>query len=214
MADPIHLTALIDPLCGWCYGAAPTLERLGAQPGVTLDLMPTGLFAGEGARPMDASFADYAWANDQRIARLTGQLFSPAYRRQVLADLSVAFDSGPATLALIAALLEDATHGVEALHAIQRLRYVDGADITDRAVLARALTGLGLDVAAQRIVAPDAALFEAARERLGAARALMAEHGLRGVPALLATQDGRTRPLPSAALYGDPEGLFASLKVA
>ena len=72
----MRVTYLFDPLCGWCYGAGPALERLGQLGDVTLELMPTGLFAGEGARAMDAQFAAYAWQNDERIARLTGQPFS------------------------------------------------------------------------------------------------------------------------------------------
>ena len=74
----VTVTYLFDPLCGWCYAAAPVLARLQATPGVQVVLAPTGLFAGAGARPMDAQFAAYAWSNDQRIAQLTGQPFSPA----------------------------------------------------------------------------------------------------------------------------------------
>src|SRR5256885_10329512 len=84
MADAAHITYLFDPLCGWCYGASPTLEGLAARPDFIIKLAPTGLFAGEGARPMDDGFAAYAWANDQRIARLTSQTFSEDYRRKVL----------------------------------------------------------------------------------------------------------------------------------
>ena len=65
MAYPTTLTALVDPLCGWCYGAASALERLAAQPEILLDShadRPPS--AGEGARPMDAGFADHAWSND------------------------------------------------------------------------------------------------------------------------------------------------------
>lgn len=54
--------------------------------GVQLHLMPTGLFAGDGARTMDRGFAEYAWANDQRIQHLTGQPFSETYRQTVLTD--------------------------------------------------------------------------------------------------------------------------------
>ena len=95
-----HLS--FDPLCGWCYGAGPALERLAQLDDVTLDLMPTGLFAGEGARPMDAQFAAYAWQNDERIARLTGQPFSEIYCSRVLGHAGGMFDSAPATLGLIA----------------------------------------------------------------------------------------------------------------
>ena len=44
------VTYLFDPLCGWCYAAAPVLARLQATPGVQVVLAPTGLFAGAGAR--------------------------------------------------------------------------------------------------------------------------------------------------------------------
>ncbi|TIX61245.1 MAG: DsbA family protein, partial [Mesorhizobium sp.] len=39
------LTYLFDPLCGWCYGATPMLDRL-EKSGVVLELLPTGLFSG------------------------------------------------------------------------------------------------------------------------------------------------------------------------
>ncbi|TGU69964.1 DsbA family protein, partial [Mesorhizobium sp. M1C.F.Ca.ET.144.01.1.1] len=57
----ITVTYLFDPLCGWCYGATPMLDRLAAS-GVALELLPTGLFSASGARPMDAGFAAQAWA--------------------------------------------------------------------------------------------------------------------------------------------------------
>ena len=52
-----HITYLFDPLCGWCYGAAPAILRLAKDPSVSLALAPTGLFSG-GGRTMDAAFAD------------------------------------------------------------------------------------------------------------------------------------------------------------
>ena len=157
---------------------------------------------------MDAGFADHAWSNDQCIARLTGQVFSPAYRGRVLSDLTQPFDSGAAMLALIAAILEDPSRGVAALHAIQRARYVDGTDTSDRAML----DGLGLTDVARRIAAPDAALLAAAEDRIGAGWMLLARSGARGVPTLLAAQGGTTRTLPAAAVYGDAGDLLASLR--
>ena len=51
MGKTLHY--LFDPLCGWCYGATPVASGLLQVPGVRLDLLPTGLFSNEGARPMD-----------------------------------------------------------------------------------------------------------------------------------------------------------------
>src|SRR5437763_9595920 len=124
MSAPIHITYLFDPLCGWCYGASTLLEQLAARPDFAVALAPTGLFAGDGARPMDDGFAAYAWSNDQRISRLSGQPFSEAYRRDVLGDRTRLFDSGPATLALTGVALTAPDRELEALKAIQLLRYV------------------------------------------------------------------------------------------
>lgn len=87
----VTVTYLFDPLCGWCYAAAPALKFLQAQEGVEVVLAPSGLFAGAGARPMDAQFAAYAWSNDQRIQQLTGQPFTQAYRDQILGAVSGRF---------------------------------------------------------------------------------------------------------------------------
>lgn len=160
------LTYLFDPPCGWCYGAAPTLEKLAATPGIALKLAPTGLFSGKGARPMNAEFAAYAWSNDQRIAHLSGQSFSEAYRRNCLLASEVRFDSGPATLALTAVVLSVPAREGEALKAIQNARYVDGRDVTKFPVLSEILRGLGLNEAAERIVAPDESLLTANGARI------------------------------------------------
>src|SRR5687767_4174672 len=100
-----RVTVLYDPLCGWCYGAMPVFRRLAGDARIRLELAPTGLFSGEGARPMDAGFAEYAWANDQSIKQLTGQRFSKRYRENVLGAPDTKLDSGPATMALTAAAL-------------------------------------------------------------------------------------------------------------
>src|SRR4051812_27351032 len=96
------LNYLYDPLCGWCYGATKAVSAALAVPGVTVTLLPTGLFSGAGAGAMDDAFAGYAWANALRIGELTGKGFPKQYRQQVLADRGQRFDSGPATMALTA----------------------------------------------------------------------------------------------------------------
>ena len=73
----VNVTYLFDPLCGWCYGAAPALRQISAMPDVSLTLAPSGLFCDSGSRVMDAAFAAYAWRNDQGIERLSGQRLLP-----------------------------------------------------------------------------------------------------------------------------------------
>lgn len=204
------VTYLFDPLCGWCYGASPMLHRL-SETVTVVTLQPTGLFAGSGARPMDAGFAAYAWTNDQRIERLTGQRFSPAYRSQVLEAEGSLFDSGPATLALTAVALTEPERELEALAAIQAGRYVEGLDIIALAPLAAILREAGLAAAADRLTAPDDALLAANRARIAEGRALMARLGAQGVPALVAENGGRQRLIASNALFGSFDNLVSHL---
>ena len=162
----ITVTYLFDPLCGWCYAAAPALKYLQGVEGIEMALAPTGLFAGAGARPMDAQFAAYAWANDQRIQQLTGQPFTQAYRDRILGAANARFDSGPATLALTAVAQTAPERELDALHALQLARYGEGRDNADPAVIADVLCSLGLQAAAAVLHEPHDALREALLARV------------------------------------------------
>lgn len=214
MNQTTHVTYLFDPLCGWCYGAAPMLDALAARPDLQVDLVATGLFAGAGARPMDEGFAAFAWTNDQRIGRLTGQVFSDAYRHHVLGDHARPFDSGPATLALTAVALTAPNREREALKAIQTARYVEGRDNTDVAVLVQILRTLHLLAAAERLAHPDGALIAAHRARLDSARIDTKRFGSKGVPALIVGSGDQRRMVQASALFGNLDTLLATLKAA
>jgi putative protein-disulfide isomerase len=210
----MRITYLFDPLCGWCYGASPVLEKLSQLDGVTLNLAPTGLFAGEASRPMDRQFAAYAWQNDQRIARLTGQPFSDAYREQVLGATGGLFDSAPATLGLVAVCLTKPARELEALKTLQRARYQDGRNNSDLKVVAEILAEAGFTEAAWRLQSPDEALLDAYRSRVSAARADMARFGAEGVPGLIVDRDGDERLMRTSALFGAFDVLANQLRAA
>lgn len=205
---------LFDPLCGWCYGAMPALSALAETPAVRIELLPTGLFAGEGARPMNSDFAAYAWSNDQRIERLTGQRFTGQYREQVLGDRQRLFDSGPATVALTAVSLTAPSRELEALKAIQNARYVDGKDTTSLETLAGVLRGLGLEQAAAMVEQPEEDLLVANRARMDRAQALMREFGAQGVPTLVAESGAQRWVLNNADFYSNPRALAGELEAA
>ena len=214
MAATIHVTYLFDPLCGWCYGASGLLEQLVVRSDFAIDVMATGLFAGEGARAMDDNFAAYAWTNDQRISRLSGQPFSETYRHNVLGDRKRLFDSGPSTLALTAVALAAPDRQFVALRAIQNARYVEGRDTTDILVLAAVLRALNMPEVADRLANPDNVLKAAFRTRLEAARAQMRRFGANSVPALIVGAGDNRRIVGGSALFGSMEILVEGLKAA
>lgn len=206
------LVYLFDPLCGWCYGAAGPLPQVLESTGLALRLIPTGLFSGSGARVMDDDFAAYAWSNDQRIERLTGQVFSERYRDHVLADRLQAFDSGPSTLALSAVNLTAPEREFEALKAIQAARYVDGLDVTRVETLTAVLANLGLDTAAERLTRPDSALLQVNDDRVGQGRALLRRVGGQGVSTFVLQQaDDALQLLPASAIFSDPRAFIREL---
>ena len=185
-----------DPLCGWCYGALPKLQKIAENR--PLVLLPTGLFADSG-RTMNAEFADYAWQNDQRIAQLTGQPFSQAYREQVL-QRATAFDSKNLITALTAVQQTAPEQELTALTALQRARYVDGKDNTQWTVIRDILRDLGLTAAVDLLDSPSLAAQTA--ERIRQARQLFQQLGLQGVPNLLEQSENGWRKVPSEQLFG------------
>lgn len=202
---PGTIIALIDPLCGWCWGAAPALARL-AESGLRLEVVASGLFIGD--RPITPDFAAYAWENDQKIRALTGQTFSDAYRENVLGQTDGKLDSGPATLALTAVQQRAPEKVLATLHALQAARWVDGLDVTSEAVVAEVLRRAGLDediVAA--FLAEDDSVIEMLNDRAAFARELLQRLGARGVPTLLrVTETGAVR-IDGRVLFEDVENV-------
>ena len=47
--DKTNLVYLMDPLCGWCYGASGAIQQLAKAQDFSIELLPVGLFSGSGA---------------------------------------------------------------------------------------------------------------------------------------------------------------------
>jgi putative protein-disulfide isomerase len=208
--DASNFIFLIDPLCGWCYAAMPQVTALRRHIGAEhVEVIPTGLFAGNGARPMTAQFRDHAWANDQRIAALTGQPFSQRYYDHVLGNFSVPFDSGPASLVMALADILAPGCAFDLLTALQHARFVEGRDLLDRETLTDIAVGAGLNAATIAAAFQNAARMELAVDRITAARRQLSRHGLEGVPVLLRQAGEDSHVVPNGLLVGPAEELIA-----
>ncbi|KQQ34834.1 protein-disulfide isomerase [Rhizobium sp. Leaf306] len=212
MSDKVHITYLFDPLCGWCYGASGIKRELSSRPEIAVEMTPTGLFSGRGARQLDAQFAAFAWSNDLRIAALTGRTFTEEYREQVLCKHGGMLDSVPATLALTAVSLTAPETELDALRLIQEARYIRGLDVTENLVLIDTLKNAGFGAAAALLRASDEGLLEANHRRLVSARALKDQFRVDGVPALIVDDGEIRRPLGASGLFGDPDLLSTLLR--
>ena len=102
---------------------------------------------------------------------------------------------------------------LDALHALQHARYVEGRDNADPVVIADVLNSLGLQAAAARLREPSDALRVALLERVAAARVTMQLLGAQGVPQLaVAGQGGALRLVGGDALLGPREALLAHVQ--
>lgn len=199
-----HLIYLYDPLCGWCYGAMPAIHALADLGDCIVEPVPSGLFAGTPDKRIDAEMASHIEQADARIAGMSGQRFSDLYRRKVLANPDMPFDSRPATEALTAVSVWDITRELDALHALQRERFVAGRDISNREVIAQALAAsLGDDAEAWRKRLAHPELPAVTDKRIARAKKVMKSIGMSGVPALVWPSEQGLRLLPGQWLFNE-----------
>jgi putative protein-disulfide isomerase len=184
------------------------IQKLVQQSHLKLELAPTGLFSGVNGRAMDAEFAQFAWSNDLRIGKMTGQLFTEQYRRQVLGQSDGRIDSEAATLALTAVSLTESEREFETLKHLQDARYVHGQDITSLRVVEKLLHDIGLAAAADQLASGSAELSQRNEVRIQRAQRLMQTFGASGVPALVATNGDSRRLLRGDALFGGLDSLM------
>ena len=71
-ASSLTLHWIIDPLCGWSYGALPLLQATAAAWPQQNVLHSGGLFVGYSRRRIDANWHQHVRDHDARIAQLTG----------------------------------------------------------------------------------------------------------------------------------------------
>lgn len=125
---------IFDPLCGWCYGAAPLVKAAKTIPGLTIALHAGGMMTGNNRRQITDEWRNYVIPHDKRIAELTGQPFGEAYFNGLLRDTTAVMDSEPPITAILAAQAL-AGRGLDMLHRIQEAHYQEGRRIADTPVL-------------------------------------------------------------------------------
>jgi putative protein-disulfide isomerase len=198
---------IYDPFCGWCYGAAPVVAALAARPDWKLRLHGGGMMTGARRQTVTPALRNYVLGHDERIARLTGQVFGAPYRDGLLCDESTVFDSEPPITAMLAAE-QIGGNPLGLLEALQIAHYQQGRKIADPDELHAIAAENGLDP--QAFAQAFAALCGAATHRhIAQSRALLETVGGHGFPTLaleaatgwqqLDIQSGFANPLDYAA---------------
>ncbi|BAK76866.1 putative protein-disulfide isomerase [Pseudogulbenkiania sp. NH8B] len=193
---------LYDPLCGWCYGAAPLVEAARAIPELHVALHGGGMMSGANRQPVSVALRNYVMPHDHRIAALTGQVFGADYFDGLLRDTGAVFDSTPPTTAILAAEALG-ERGADLLKRIQIAHYVEGRRIADTEVLSQLAADIGLD--------PTAFATESARQdgaatqaHIAASRHLLGQVGGRGFPTFALQQGDTLTLLDAGRFFGQP----------
>jgi len=194
---------IYDPLCGWCYGAAPLAAA-------ARDVMPVighggGMMTGANRKQVNPTLRNYVMPHDHRIAGLTGQAFGDDYFNGLLLDETAVFDSAPPIRAILAAeeIAEDGG-GLDMLSRLQVAHYVEGKRIADEDVLQALAIELGLD-GVQFAQAYQRIGEEELQRHIAASRRLLAQVGGHGFPTFVLEQDGRFEMLDAGRWLGEPD---------
>lgn len=200
MSSTLHY--IYDPLCGWCYGAAPLVRAVRDLPGVTIALHGGAMFSGANRQPVTEQLRNYVVQHDRRISALSGQTFGQDYFDILLRDHTAVFDSDPPIAAILAAQALDG-NGLDMLARVQTAHYIDGRRVSDRAVLVALAQEIGLDTAAFERE------FDAAVPRVAThareSNTLLRSVGGGGYPTFALERDGAMRLLSPGPHLGKPQ---------
>ncbi|CNK49052.1 thioredoxin-like protein clustered with PA0057 [Yersinia mollaretii] len=201
---------IFDPLCGWCYGAAPLAQAAQDIPNLTLVLHGGGMMSGPNRRQIDSQWRGYVMPHDLRIAELTGQVFGNAYFNHLLNDTSAVMDSTPPIAAILAAEAL-AGRGADMLHRIQQAHYIEGRHIANPEVLAELATDIGLSH--DLFIDAFNTAQTATTQHIAESRDLLAKVQGHGFPTfVLQDEQGKMTVLPASEYYGNPSAWAKMLK--
>lgn len=198
------LHIVVDPLCGWTYGAGPLIEAASNIENLTVKIHSGGMLTGNNRKKINADWREFALKNDKVIAESTGQVFGEKYTNGLLTDHSVVLDSSPASTAILVAEqlgLSTATM----LNSIQKAYYQNGKNITKLQELVDIAisNGLSADSFTQQF---ERLKGEATSKYLDDSRALLQSINGRGFPSSAIEFDNdKWQEIDIARYYGQTE---------
>lgn len=192
---------IFDPLCGWCYAAAPLVRAVQDQLGkhLTLQFHPGILF--DSPKTLEQDWRSHILEADARIGQLAGVLFGDAYRARLLSPAPIVLHSPLPAAAVMAA---PEAQRLDMLEAIQHAHYVAGQDVCQEAKLDALAQEIGFALAFTQAQASLPQHVDTARKLLHAA-------GGRGFPTFVLEHEGRRRRIDHAPYYGHPESFVQHL---
>jgi putative protein-disulfide isomerase len=192
-----------DPMCSWCWGFAPVIDRIASNHGLGIDVVVGGLRPGPAAQPLNERMEEFLRREWAMIAQRTGQPFDVA----ILEDLgsSWSYDTETPAMAVVEMRRQSPNETWRLFGRLQRAFYAERIDVTDPGVYPELVGGFDVDPAefVDRLTADDV------KKGAWADFAQARRWGITGFPTLLLRQGGRLHLL--AAGYRPVEDIEAGL---
>ena len=148
---PAHLPELLylhDPLCGWCYGMSPVIQRVQQEFAgrVEVSVLCGGMVLGEDVGPIGEIWDDLGRRLPE-VEQVTGLRFGAAFKAAGEAG-TYRYDSEPPSRAIAAFrhLTQDPARAVAFAHAVQTAFFREGLNLNDAATYDALLAPFGVAV--------------------------------------------------------------------
>ena len=141
-----QLLYIFDPLCTWCFGTSPLVQRLAEEfaDELPVTVLSGGMLTGTDVAPIGDDW-ELTWQRAQQVARVTGADFGEAFR-QLGAAGAYRQDSEPPSRALMVfKQLDPLERGAAFAHAIQRAFFAEGQDLNEVSTYTALAREFGLD---------------------------------------------------------------------
>tara|TARA_R110000824_G_scaffold281470_1_gene469772 strand:- start:2609 stop:3271 length:663 start_codon:yes stop_codon:yes gene_type:complete len=203
----LHLIA--DPLCGWCFGAAPLLKASQNIADLNIQLHLGGLFSAPNNQKVDDAMMRFIMSHHVRITQLCGQTPGDAMT-ELLKSGDAVLDSTAPIHATLAATLA----GGDALPYYQALiqaHFMDGRRIVEANTLQQIAAECGIDNKTF-MQAYNSLSDEQVAKHIHDSRKLLQQVGGQGFPTFALEQNGEISMLEHQSLYNNPTGWQHSLE--
>ena len=131
-----------DVMCSWCWGFAPTLEKLGENFQIPIRVVNGGLRPGPNAEPLDDRMAEFLGHHWDQVSEASGQPFDRGFlsRRD-----GWTYDTELPVIAVATMRDQDAASTLPFFTRLQRAFYAEGVDVTDPGEYDSLLDGFAVD---------------------------------------------------------------------
>ena len=192
-----------DPMCSWCWGIAPTFDRVKGQLPDDIELvMLLGGLAPDSDQPMPQQMRQYLQQTWQTIeAQIPGTSFNHDFWTQCEPRRS----TYPACRAVIAARLFGPDMDQKMTRAIQQAYYLQAKNPSDNETLIGLADELGLDTEKFAEVLTD----DNTHQQLLQEITLVQRLGVQGFPSMVLISGQDVRPI--RVRHGDPDGMLEDI---